>query len=453
MVRRTVAAALLGNLLAVIIAVGAVCSASLAQQGLSAPTLQSSLNYLLLAVVYLGLHVRKQGWRLKARWWAYAILAFLDVEGNFLLVMAYRYTSLTSVTLLDSFTIPMVVCLSAGLLGAIYRRGHYLGFSLCLGGLLVLVVTDRSTAGSGGGGQKQEASNPLLGDALVLLGATLYALCNVLQEWLLGDVHVHELLGMLGLFGGIWSAAQGLPLELGTLRNADWDASVLLPFLGFGLAMFSFYSLVPFELKWGGAALLNICLLSSDLWSALARYFFFGGFPGSSFLFFLASLLIVAAGIFVFTWSGDVETRLGADSATAAGGGLPVQYHQVPGAERQPPAAFSGKDAHQALQEVQRQQQGQQAQQVLRHPAANPFDIGTAARRSDEGGFLPLSAAEDPLPLRTAAAVAAAPAPAAASAPVAGRSPSTPTALRVALPPGTAVTGDLGLTARSSLDF
>jgi solute carrier family 35 protein F1/2 len=158
-----------------------------APQGLSAPTLQSSLNYLLLAVVYLGLHVRKQGWRLKAQWWAYAILAFLDVEGNFLLVMAYRYTSLTSVTLLDSFTIPMVVCLSAGLLGAIYRRGHYLGFSLCLGGLLVLVVTDRSTAGSGGGGQQQEASNPLLGDALVLLGATLYALCNVLQEWLLGE--------------------------------------------------------------------------------------------------------------------------------------------------------------------------------------------------------------------------------------------------------------------------
>jgi hypothetical protein len=32
MVRRTVAAALLGNVLAVIIAVGAVCSASLAQQ-------------------------------------------------------------------------------------------------------------------------------------------------------------------------------------------------------------------------------------------------------------------------------------------------------------------------------------------------------------------------------------------------------------------------------------
>lgn len=85
-------------------------------------------------------------------------------------------------TLLDSFTIPMVVALSAGLLGATYRRGHYAGAGLCLAGLLLLVLTDRSGGGGGGG-----APNPLLGDALVLLGATLYALCNVLQELLLGE--------------------------------------------------------------------------------------------------------------------------------------------------------------------------------------------------------------------------------------------------------------------------
>ena len=64
-------------------------------QGLSAPTLQSSLNYLLLGIVYTTLHVRAVGWRLKCRWWAYALLALLDVEGNFCLVLAYRYTSLT----------------------------------------------------------------------------------------------------------------------------------------------------------------------------------------------------------------------------------------------------------------------------------------------------------------------------------------------------------------------
>lgn len=95
-----------------------------------------------------------------------------------------------------------------------------------------------------------------------------------------GDVNVHELLGMLGVFGCVWSAAQGLPLELGTLTAAAWGPSALLPFLGFGACMFVFYSLVPYELKWGGAALLNISLLASDLWAAAARFLFFGGLAG-----------------------------------------------------------------------------------------------------------------------------------------------------------------------------
>lgn len=90
---------------------------------------------------------------------------------------------------------------------------------------------------------------------------------------------MHELLGMLGIFGCLWSAAQGLPLELHTVLGAQWSAAAVLPFLGFGLSMFAFYSLVPYELKWGGAALLNISLLSSDLWAAAARYFYFGERP------------------------------------------------------------------------------------------------------------------------------------------------------------------------------
>lgn len=93
-----------------------------------------------------------------------------------------------SVTLLDSFTIPMALVLSAALLGASYRRGHYAGAAVCVAGLLLLVATDRSSSGGSGDGESASGtSNPLLGDGLVVLGATLYALCNVLQEWLLGE--------------------------------------------------------------------------------------------------------------------------------------------------------------------------------------------------------------------------------------------------------------------------
>lgn len=42
------------------------------------------------------------------------------------------------------------------------------------------------------------------------------------------------------------------------------------------LAMFAFYSLVPLVLRWSGAAILNLSLLSSNLWAALARALILG---------------------------------------------------------------------------------------------------------------------------------------------------------------------------------
>jgi hypothetical protein len=63
---------------------------------------------------------------------------------------------------------------------------------VCVSGLAILVLTDRV----GGGGSEQKSgqhspSRPLLGDVLVLIGATLYAGCNVLQEKLLGERKGH----------------------------------------------------------------------------------------------------------------------------------------------------------------------------------------------------------------------------------------------------------------------
>jgi hypothetical protein len=58
-------------------------------QGLSAPTLQSALNYLLLALVYARLRFGRGAPRSLAKpWYYYALLALLDVEANFCLVRA-----------------------------------------------------------------------------------------------------------------------------------------------------------------------------------------------------------------------------------------------------------------------------------------------------------------------------------------------------------------------------
>lgn len=67
---------------------------------------------------------------------------------------------------------------------------------------------------------------------------------------------VEELLGSLGLWGCLWSALQGLPLELHTLLGAAWSPAVAVPFFGFGVAMFAFY-------RCGGrpAGISRVCVL------------------------------------------------------------------------------------------------------------------------------------------------------------------------------------------------
>ena len=74
-------------------------------QGVSLPATQSLLNYACLALIYgTCLILRRQ--RIQEAWWKYACLSLSECIATFSLVTAYRFTSLTSVTLLGCFSIP-----------------------------------------------------------------------------------------------------------------------------------------------------------------------------------------------------------------------------------------------------------------------------------------------------------------------------------------------------------
>jgi solute carrier family 35 protein F1/2 len=63
----------------------------------SIPAFQTLWNYILLNIVYTSYTIYKYGWKkyihmITHDGWKYIILAFLDVEGNYFFVLAYRYT-------------------------------------------------------------------------------------------------------------------------------------------------------------------------------------------------------------------------------------------------------------------------------------------------------------------------------------------------------------------------
>ncbi|KAI5565548.1 hypothetical protein POPTR_014G151800v4 [Populus trichocarpa] len=293
---KTLVALGLGQFLSLLITSTGFSSSELARRGINAPTSQSFLNYVFLAIVYGSIMLyRKQA--LKAKWYYYAILSLVDVEANFLVVKAYQYTSITSVMLLDCWSIPCVMVLTWFFLSTKYRFKKIAGVVVCVAGLVMVVFSDVHAGDQSGG------SNPRKGDALVIAGATLYAISNVSEEFLVKNADRVELMSLLGFFGAIISAIQISILERNEVKSIHWSAGAALPFFGFAVAMFLFYSLVPILLKISGSTMLNLSLLTSDMWAVMIRIFAYH--EKVDWMYFLA-FAAVAVGLVVYS-GGDKE--------------------------------------------------------------------------------------------------------------------------------------------------
>nr|GLL20179.1 solute carrier family 35 member F1-like [Ipomoea trifida] len=256
----------LGQFLSLLITSTGFSSSELARRGINVPTSQSFFNYVLLALFYGAIMIyRKEP--LKAKWYYYVILGLVDVEANYLVVKAYQYTSLTSVMLLDCWAIPCVMLFTWIFLKTKYKIGKFFGVFICVAGLVLVIFSDVHAA------DRSSGSNPIKGDILVIAGATLYAICNVSEEFFVKSADRVELMAFLGLFGAIISACQIIIFERNELKSIHWTAGATFPFFGFSLAMFLFYSGVPVLLKISGSTMLNLSLLTSDMWSVFIRIF------------------------------------------------------------------------------------------------------------------------------------------------------------------------------------
>ncbi|KAF5783406.1 putative solute carrier family 35 member SLC35F1/F2/F6 [Helianthus annuus] len=288
---KTVVGLVLGQILSLLITSTGFSSSELARRGINAPTSQSLANYVMLAIVYGGILLYR-GSGLKAKWYYYLLLGLVDVEANYLVVKAYQYTSITSIMLLDCWSIPSVILLTWLFLKTKYRYKKIAGVAICIAGLVLVIFSDVHADD-----RSQSGSNPIKGDFLVVAGATLYAVSNVSEEFFVKTADRIELMAMLGLFGAIFSGIQ-IILEREELKSIHWSSGSLLPYTGFAAAMFLFYSGVPVLLKMSGATMLNLSLLTSDMWSVLIRIFAYH--EKVDWMYFVA-FVAVAIGLVVYS--------------------------------------------------------------------------------------------------------------------------------------------------------
>ena len=184
------------------------------------------------------------------------------MEGNYLVVLAYRYTSVASIMLLDGFTGPVVMLLSRLLFRTRYRKYHIASCVLCLLGLSLTVFADSSKG--------ESTPEAWLGDLLVLLGTCCYATSNIQEEHLLKrECSRYEALGMLGVCGSVISTIQAITLEGHMFLEISWTWKDVVCLLGFQLCLFGVYMLVSIFLKIADAAVFNMSLLTCDVYSIL----------------------------------------------------------------------------------------------------------------------------------------------------------------------------------------
>lgn len=304
-----------GQFLALLLTGTATFSGLLVKKHVDAPTFQSTANYFFLSFFLLKVVIRREPLRIP--WWKYAIVALLDVEGNYCLVQAYQHTSTVSVQLLDCFTIPCVMVLAYCVLQARYSRFHFAACVLCLIGMGLLVYTDTSTQSSSSdsdGGKKW--SEILEGDGLVLLGCVFYSLSNISQEYIVKSFDRSEYLGMLGLCGFIIGGVQTVVVEREAVAAIDWGDSMVIAYLGaFTLCLFLFYSITPILMESRSAVFFNLSVLTADFWTIIvASTLFSYQFQPT---YFIAAAVIIgglicynAADIFIPSTPPKSETRL-----------------------------------------------------------------------------------------------------------------------------------------------
>ncbi|XBJ18315.1 hypothetical protein VPH35_009513 [Triticum aestivum] len=309
----------LGQLVAFSMAACSFASSFIANLGVDTPLAQSFCTHLLLTLVYVPILLRRRQ-KLRIPWYWYLVLAFVDVQGNYLVTEAYQYSSITSVTLLDCWTVVWAIILTWYALGTRYSFWQFLGAGTCVAGLALVLLSDAKTPDT-----QDPNKTPLLGDALVIAGTVCYAFSNVGEEHCVKKNDRVEVVAMLGLFGVLVSTIQIFMFERKSVEAIAWSPTMISLFAGYAVAGFMFYTIAPFVLQMSGATLLNLSLLTSDMWAVAIRVFFYQ--QQINWLYYLA-FAVVAIGLIIYSLNENSSADATATSTEAA-----AHYQLLPSEE------------------------------------------------------------------------------------------------------------------------
>lgn len=339
--KKSLSVIVFGQVVALALACGNASSSVLENQyQIHTPTCLTGLVYFVLSfhIVWLWRQRTKQetkmynlpftSLQLYTPWYIYLLLSILDVEANYLTMLSFQQTKLSSSMLLTSLSVLSTVLWRKFIFGSnISGKARLFGVFLCIvGGCLCLQEDVHHNQIDTNGDLSQDSR--INGDLLALVAAFLYGLNDVLAEYFVKNNDRIEYLAMLGLFGTIFSFCVQAPiLEGGAVRDvvikfsqrrSDMESDfiwVLFLLFCFVAMLSFFYVAVSLFLSKNDATILNLSLQSCPLWAvvlATVGEIFAPGevhwFPPP--MFFVALILVVAG---TFSYESEEERNEGLD--------------------------------------------------------------------------------------------------------------------------------------------
>jgi len=262
----------------------------------------------------------------------YIIFTLIHVEANYCIYLAFRYTTITSVSLLDNLIIVSAMVGSRLLLRRIYRSSHIIGAIICVIGVVLNLLSDLKKAeidpnmidDDAYQDEEEEYPNRLTGDLIAIVGGLATGLYDVVIEFIVKDLGtVDEFLGIVGILGTIMSLFQALVLE----RNAvlkffvkEWDdvdvadeyedyvdpfsaprtcsrSEGLILLAAYCIANYAFNTGICYFLTISESAFLTLSILTCDLWAVFFTMITEHVPPSP--LFYIAFIL-VCIGVFIY---------------------------------------------------------------------------------------------------------------------------------------------------------
>jgi solute carrier family 35 protein F1/2 len=260
------------------------------------------------------------------KWKLYVLaVAFFDVEGNYLVVKAFQYTSFKSIAILDCLAIPTTMLTSKFLLKRKYTYQHIVGSVICVLGACLTVFSDYNHVSNISADEKENdnddkqglsssAWRAAFGDILAIMGALIYGISDTLAEMTVKHVGQVEYLSNLGFYGTLISVIQVLALERqhlphyfghssGTGEDDGIDPVSCPAFVSWGvLSMFVIINALSYAgvakfLIIADATLFNLSMLAGDAWAVILSIVIEQTVPTS---LFYVSVVVLISGVIVY---------------------------------------------------------------------------------------------------------------------------------------------------------